>query len=121
MKMIRILSCLWLCSIFSITGAQATERADTAWQNVLKQQALLIDVRTEGEFSQGHIEQAYNIPHTAIAEQIASVTKDKNQPIVVYCRSGNRSGYALQVLQAMGYQQVVNGGGLDEMLAAKSE
>ncbi|MGY5451859.1 rhodanese-like domain-containing protein [Agarivorans sp. MS3-6] len=119
MKITKLLSCFWLCSVLTITASHASERADTAWRNVQQQDALLIDVRSEGEFSQGHIDKAYNIPHTVIADQIAAITKDKNQAIVVYCRSGNRSGYALQVLQAMGYQHVVNGGGLNEMMASQ--
>ncbi|GAB1623781.1 rhodanese-like domain-containing protein [Agarivorans albus] len=119
--MINVFKSLVLCGFIGLLSqAHASERSDLAWQSVEQQHAILIDVRSEGEFSQGHLSNAHNIPHTVIAQQITAITKDKSQPIVVYCRSGNRSGYALQVLQAMGYQQVVNGGGLKEMLASKS-
>ncbi|WP_406610284.1 rhodanese-like domain-containing protein [Agarivorans sp. JK6] len=119
--MINVFKSLVLCCFIGLLSqTHASERSDLAWQSVEQQHAILIDVRSEGEFSQGHLSNAHNIPHTVIAQQITAITKDKSQPIVVYCRSGNRSGYALQVLQAMGYQQVVNGGGLKEMLASKS-
>jgi len=97
----------------------ATERAEQAWNAIQQQQALILDVRSQAEFQQGHLAGAHNIPHTQVAQQINHLTKDKEQAIVVYCRSGNRSSYALQVLEAMGYKHVLNGGGLNEMQAAQ--
>ncbi|WP_432455899.1 MULTISPECIES: rhodanese-like domain-containing protein [unclassified Agarivorans] len=105
-------------SVVSFTSL-ATERAEQAWQYITDKQALLIDVRSPHEFQQGHLNGAQNMPHQTVAAHIEQLTTDRNQAIVVYCRSGNRANYALQVLQQMGYQQVVNGGGLQEMLAEK--
>jgi phage shock protein E len=104
-------------SVLTSTLAMASDRAETAWQWI-DQDAVVIDVRTVGEFESGHLEGALNIPVQEIARVDLSFVK-KDQPVVVYCRSGNRSGSAQQILQSKGYNQVHNGGGLDEMLSAK--
>jgi phage shock protein E len=75
--------------------------------------ALIIDTRTPGEFSSGHIEGAVNIPHNVIAQHIGDHLKD--QPVIVYCHSGARSGAAKRVLEQAGYSRVVNGGSLHRM------
>lgn len=74
----------------------------------------LIDVRTEKEWNEGHIDGATLIPHDQIARQIAGVIADKNAPIALYCRSGRRSGIAMDTLKGMGYTNVVNFGGFAE-------
>lgn len=71
----------------------------------------LIDVRTPGEFSQGHIPTAENIDYRLIAERMADGERD--QLIVVYCRSGNRSARAARTLASMGYTNVVDFGGIN--------
>jgi rhodanese-related sulfurtransferase len=80
---------------------------------LLKDGALLIDTRTPGEFSSGHIEGAVNIPHNLIAQKIGDHPKD--QTIIVYCHSGARSGAAKRALEQAGYTRVVNGGSLSRM------
>lgn len=79
---------------------------------------LLIDVRTQAEFSEGHLQDAVLIPYDEIAQQIASAAIDKNQPIQLYCRSGRRAEIALQTLSRLGYHNVRNLGGLDEVQAS---
>ena len=74
--------------------------------------ALIIDVRTQPEYDAGHIKGAILIPYDVIARQIADHTTDKQQQIVVYCRSGRRSGIAQRQLREMGYEHVENAGGL---------
>lgn len=76
-------------------------------------QALVIDVRTPEEFQSGHINGAVNIPYDVIGRKIADVTTDKNKDIIVYCRTGRRSGIALKTLTDMGYQKVENAGGYE--------
>ena len=66
----------------------------------------LIDVRTPEEFASGHIEGAVNIPVDSLTQRMSEVSKDK--PIVVYCRSGNRSAQAALVLEMLGFQNVKN-------------
>lgn len=81
-------------------------------------QPLVIDVRTAEEYQQAHVRQAVNIPYDRIAMQIAALVPDQNARIVLYCRSGRRSGIAEQTLRQLGYKQVENKGGLDDVRRA---
>ena len=76
----------------------------------------VIDVREINEFESGHFEGAINIPLGKIPIRIAEL-KSMNGPIVVYCRSGNRSGMAMSLLKQAGLIDVYNGGALEDMLA----
>ena len=90
-----------------------------ALTQLAKPGTLLIDVRSAGEFASGALPGAHNISHEQIAEQISRLAPDKSAPIVLYCRSGRRSGLAQDALQALGYQQVINAGGIDSLKAAQ--
>jgi phage shock protein E len=79
-------------------------------------QPLVIDVRTAGEYHGGHLREAINIPYDEIAGRIAAFAPDRDTRIVLYCRSGRRSGIAEQALRQMGYRQIENRGGLNDML-----
>jgi phage shock protein E len=72
--------------------------------------ALLVDVRTPGEFAGGHLPGAINIPHGEIVAGIAALGADKTANIILYCRSGNRSGIATGSLAEAGYTGAVNAG-----------
>ena len=74
----------------------------------LKNGALVIDVRTPGEFSSGHLDQAINIPLDEIEAGAPKRLKDKNQPLLLHCASGMRSGLAQRKLTGMGYTNVFN-------------
>ncbi len=76
----------------------------------------VIDVREINEFESGHFEGAINIPLGSIPMRIAEL-KAMNGPIVVYCRSGNRSGMAMSLLKQAGLIDVYNGGALEDILA----
>lgn len=82
--------------------------------------AIWIDVRTPEEFAEGHITGSLNIPFEDIAARIASVTENQDSDIRVYCRSGRRSGVAMDVLKGMGYWNVINEGGLEDLLTRKA-
>lgn len=71
----------------------------------------LIDVRSQEEWNEGHINGAILIPHTEIRHKISEVVPDKTRSIKVYCRSGGRASTALNTLKEMGYQNVDNLGG----------
>ena len=73
---------------------------------------LVIDVRTSDEWSTGHLENAMNIEWQDILNITNSVTKDEK--IYLYCRSGNRSGRATQILIDAGYSNVTNAGSLKQ-------
>lgn len=78
----------------------------------LPDNARLIDVRTHSEFVSGHIDGAFNLPLDRFNHEIHHVVPDKDTPVILYCRSGARSGHALSVMRQMGYHQVHNGGGV---------
>lgn len=78
---------------------------------------IWIDVRTPEEFSQGYLEGSVNVPVQVIAEEIYKVTTDLEAPIYLYCRSGNRSRTAAEILHQKGYKNVVNYGGYEELKA----
>ena len=80
---------------------------------------LVIDVRSAEEFAGGALPGALNITHLQIAEQMTSVAPDKNAPVILYCRSGNRSGIAQETLEQLGYTQVINAGALISLQAAQ--
>lgn len=85
---------------------------------VREEGALLLDVRSQAEFDEGHVDGAVLIPHDELAERIAEVAaaqgNDKSKPIVVYCRSGGRAGKAKQTLKDAGYETVTNLGGFTD-------
>lgn len=76
---------------------------------------LLIDVRTPEEFASGHIQGAVNIPVDTLGSRLSEVPGD--QPIVVYCRSGNRSAQASRILTQAGYTHIYDLGGLIDWTA----
>lgn len=82
--------------------------------------AIWIDVRTPEEYALGHITGSRNIPFEEIVAKIPSVTTDQNSDIRVYCRSGHRSGVAMDDLKRAGYRHVINEGGLEDLLARKA-
>ena len=73
---------------------------------------IILDVRTPQEFAQGHIPNAVNIAVETIGSEPPAELPDKNQLIMVYCRSGNRSKTASDALAKMGYTNVVEFGGI---------
>lgn len=73
---------------------------------------IILDVRTKEEFAEGHIENAILIPDYEIASKAEEILKDKNQLILVYCRSGNRSKVASKALVELGYTNVKEFGGI---------
>ena len=77
---------------------------------------LFVDVRTAEEFAAGHFPGAINIPH----EDIVGIRNNlhKDQTVLLYCRSGNRSGQAESSLQSAGFSRAKNVGGLNALLAA---
>jgi phage shock protein E len=84
-------------------------------QEALNNGARLIDVRQPDEYADGHAPHSQNIPHDELANQLEELGNDKSQPIVVYCRSGARSSYAKDLLEAKGFTNVINAGGLPEI------
>ena len=105
---------LLLLLLPSVACAQADAPPEEV-RRLIQEGALLVDVRSEQEFKSGHLEGAVHIPHTEVAKRLAEFGPDKQRPIVVYCRSGGRSGKAQAVLQSNGFTKVVNGGGYQQL------
>jgi phage shock protein E len=86
-------------------GAGAQESEDVLRALVQESNALLLDVRTPGEFSSGHMTGAVNLPLDRI-QSLAQIETTLDREIVLYCRSGARSARAAQVLRSQGYTRV---------------
>ena len=83
-------------------------------KNKLLKGAILIDVRSNQEYREGHIKGAINIPEFEIKNKILKEIPKKNQLIVLYCQYGGRSRNAMQLMKKMGYTNMYNlYGGLD--------
>jgi len=74
---------------------------------------IILDVRTTEEFAEKHIPNAINIPNETIGSEELAELPDKNQLILVYCRSGNRSKQASEKLVALGYTNIYEFGGIN--------
>ena len=91
----------------NITAAEAKEIMDS------REDYVILDTRTQEEYDQSHIPGALLIPHTEIAQRAEEELPDKDQLILVYCRSGNRSKQASEILAELGYTNVKEFGGIN--------
>lgn len=82
-----------------------------AYLKEMDSNTVLIDVRTKEEYAEGHIPGSINIELDEI-EKIVDIIKDKNSHIYLYCRSGHRSGIALNKVKELGYRDLTNIGGI---------
>lgn len=82
-------------------------------QEKLANGAVVVDVRTKGEFASGAYPKAKNIPLDTLPARLAELPRDK--PIVLYCASGSRAGQAARILKRAGFTDVVNAGGLGDL------
>jgi phage shock protein E len=82
----------------------------------IKAGALVVDVRTPGEFASEAYPGATNIPLSEVGKRLAEFG-DRKRSVVVYCRSGSRSGQAKAILEKNGFADVTNGGGIAGMPA----
>ena len=73
---------------------------------------LILDVRTKEEYDEGHIPNSVLLPNETIDEDVSDILPDKDQKILIYCRSGNRSKQASQKLADLGYTDLIEFGGI---------
>lgn len=85
------------------------------WGPMVLAQSLWIDVRTAEEYSAGHLEGSINIPYDEIEQKITEISADKTADIQLYCRSGRRSGIALETLRSLGYRNATNAGTYEQL------
>jgi len=81
-------------------------------QEMMNEDVIILDVRTPAEFAEGHIPDALLLPNTEIKQRAEELLPDKEQTILVYCRSGRRSAQAAQELAELGYTNVYDFGGI---------
>ena len=90
----------------NITAEEAKEIIDS------EEGYIILDVRTQEEYDEGHIPSAIVISHEEIEEKAEDVLTDKDQLILVYCRSGRRSKIAAEALLELGYTNIKEFGGI---------
>lgn len=115
----KLLTVVCLAAAFAVpvaAQAAAAKPAEKTAAQPAKAKGIWIDVRTPEEFKEGHLKDAVNIPVDQIGARIGSVSPDKSAPLNLYCRSGRRSEAALQELKKMGYTNVTNHGGYQDLL-----
>ena len=92
----------------NITAEEAKELMDT------QENYIILDVRRQDEYEEKHIPGAILIPNEEIRERAEAELTDKDQLILVYCRSGNRSKQASEVLEELGYTYIREFGGIND-------
>ena len=102
---LNFIFCLLSLSIFVSCCSQLKEQKAT-----VKQATIVIDVRNKVEFDSGHLENAINIPFPQFQKRLPELLKYKNQKVVLYCKSGKRSGWALHILKKNGFTDAHNVG-----------
>ena len=124
MKKLLILCMTFICILSGCGNADSVQNTEqkSGYKQVSMEEELelmeadsdyiLLDVRRDDEFEEGHIPGAINIPNESIGTEEIAELPDKNQTIYVYCRSGNRSKQASQKLVDLGYTDVIEFGGI---------
>lgn len=115
---------LILVSIIMMMGLTGCEEQGMSYTQISMKEAvammateenyIILDVRTAEEFAEKHIPNAINIPNETIGSEELAELPDKNQLILVYCRSGNRSKQASEKLVALGYTNIYEFGGIND-------
>ena len=86
--------------------------AEEAYEMMVSQEVVIVDVRTPEEYDGGHIPNAILVPNESIGDDMPEALPDKEATLLIYCRSGRRSKDAAQKLLALGYQSVYDFGGV---------
>ena len=100
----RIISLIIICLILTACSSKYETITTNEALALMNKGAIVIDVRTESEYNEGHIKGAINIP----VDEIENITYDKNETLIVYCASGVRSSNAATILADMGYTSLYN-------------
>ena len=113
-----------LLSLLFLVGCSLPGRQEGSYRQISMDEAItmmedesgyiILDVRTPEEFADKHIPGAINIPNETIGTEKIPQLPDKDQLILVYCRSGNRSKQASEKLVARGYTNIVEFGGIND-------
>lgn len=80
-----------------------------------RRRVVFVDVRQPDEVAAGHVTGAILIPHTELAERWSELEEHRDADIVLYCRTGRRSGIAEEILRQAGFENLHNGGGFNDL------
>lgn len=105
--LVSVILIVALVILFLRRGGGPTVSAETV-AALLKQNAKVIDVRTTGEYQDGHLAGAINVPLATLGRDMGRVAPDKGCPILLYCASGARSAAGQKALEQIGYTNVHN-------------
>lgn len=86
------------------------KKEEIDYKELVKQGAIIVDVRSKEEFESGHISGAINMPLETLSSDSEKI-EDKNSCVITCCMSGGRSSVAKNILHSIGYTNVYNGGG----------
>ena len=89
-----------------VTNVNAQESFDLIQENVNNPDFIIIDVRTPEEYNDGHIENAINIDYRSSSFESDISKLDRDKVCLVYCRSGNRSSDAVEIMRKLGFQEI---------------
>lgn len=113
--MSRVTGCLLLALLVFPPLAPAAHHKIDPIPSHLSDDALIIDVRTEDEFEDEHLAGAHHVYYKHLARRIAGIESDRDRQIVLYCTIGMRAHHAKEDLVEMGYRNVLNLGGLEDL------
>ena len=118
----RKLILILLVLLMTACGQEKENKQEAVYMNITAQEAkeimdtqtgyVILDTRTQEEFAEGHIPGAILIPYDEVMEKAEGILTDKDQLILVYCRSGRRSKLAAADLVALGYTNIKEFGGI---------
>ena len=103
-----------IIAVFATTLEAAPLISEAAAREHMKQGAMLVDVRTVREFEARHLTNAVNIPLAELKEKVPDRVPDKHRVLLLYCRSGRRSGIAERELRELGYTNAFNIGSFNQ-------
>lgn len=122
MKKLMLILLVMLC--LTGCGKQTANAPEEPYMNITAEEAkklmdtekdyVILDVRTREEYEAGHIPGAMLIPNEEIEQRAEAELTNKDQLILVYCRSGNRSKQASEVLEKLGYTRIREFGGIND-------
>lgn len=114
----------FLLSLILLAGCSSSPKEEASYRQITMNEAvsmmetendyIILDVRTAEEYADKHIPGAINLPNEHIGTEDIDQLPDKDQLIMVYCRSGNRSKQASEKLAALGYTNIVEFGGIND-------
>ena len=127
---VSVFLCVMLCACGQVNQIEAPyeqevkeTKAQMTYEQITQDEAktlmaetenyIILDVRTEAEYAEGHIPGAICVPNETIGDNMPEELPDKDQLILVYCRSGNRSKQASEKLAKLGYTNIKEFGGIN--------